>query len=635
MLDSKYVEILNHLSSATSSIHATHLADALGKSVRTVKSYVKSINESYPGLIKASPYGYALNRERYKQIAINSVVAMPSTPDERLVYIIRSLIKKEHLNIVTIAYELHVSESTVRADLAQLKKRLDTYSLTMKVEKQTVVIQGLEKNKRRLLTSILYKESNQNFLNIESLQNNFDEYNIFKIRDIVVSTLNEAHYFVNDYALMNLILHIVVSISRIQHNNTYSDSETMDIISTNTEIQIAEKITQRISSYFQIQYSKEEVYELSLLILSSGSNINFNAVNELNIASYIDEGVLNLVDDLIKSINRYYYIDISENQFFFRFALHINNLLKRLQMGRSNKNPITMNIKQSCPLIYDCAVSVAHDISHRFNVQISDDEITYIAFHIGGALETQKSLGNKVSCIFIFPQYYDMNQNLYNHLTETFHDSLVVQNMVTDEFSIENFDVDLIITTQPLQTTPVLPVIVINPFKNERDTAQIYETIHRLKENKRRNTFKETISTMLSSQTFFLNDEPRNQQNVIDFLVSKAVDMGSVGEMFKQEIMDREAMSSTGFGKIAIPHSMRMNAEKTSMLVFISKHPIRWDTTDVNLVIMLTIAKDDRKVFADIFDPLSMMLTESVVIDQLLQATTVASFIEVLGYNFQ
>lgn len=635
MLDSKHLELLSFMSNHLTPLTSKQLSNQLNKSVRTIKSYVKVVNDAYPHLITASTEGYLLDRTCYTEMLKEMDDFLPTTPEERIVYMIQLLVKEDRgLNILDIAYDLHVSESTIRADLVQLKKRLGKFDLEMRIENQRVYIHGLEKNKRRLLTSILYHESNRNFLNIESMQHSFKDYDLIKIKEIVEETLNQNHYFINDYALMNLILHIVVSINRIQHNNIYAhDTDNYPEINA-TELTIANAIASRINKLYQIHYSDSEIYELALLILSSGTNINYDTVNELNISNYITTEVLSLVDDLIRSINRYYYVDISENQFFVRFALHINNLLKRLAVGRANKNPVTINIKHNCPLIYDCAVSVSHEISRRYGVAINDDEIAYIAFHIGGALETQKSLGNKINCVLVLPQYYDMDQNLYNHIITTFNDSLIVKNVVTDETRIDVSDIDLIISTQNIHKQMPIPVLVISPFKNERDTNRIYDSIHDLRDSKNKNKFRETIQTMLSPKLFLVEDRNMTQIEALDQLIQTGVDHNCFKLSFKDEILAREHMSSTGYGRIAIPHSMQMNADKTAMTVLINKKPISWVNTDVELVIMLSIAKDDRKIFADIFDPLSMMLTENAVIDQLVQANDVETFINILTANY-
>ena len=48
-----------------------------------------------------------------------------------------------------------------------------------------------------------------------------------------------------------------------------------------------------------------------------------------SIGRFIDADCLNLVDTLIKNVEAFYFIDLSEGEFFIRFALHIKNLLVR------------------------------------------------------------------------------------------------------------------------------------------------------------------------------------------------------------------------------------------------------------------------------------------------------------------
>jgi len=64
-----------------------------------------------------------------------------------------------------------------------------------------------------------------------------------------------------------------------------------------------------------------------------------------------------LVNEMIQSVNAFYYLDLTEPEFFIRFALHIRNLLLRTKNDYYSKNPLTEDIKTSCPLIYDVSVT--------------------------------------------------------------------------------------------------------------------------------------------------------------------------------------------------------------------------------------------------------------------------------------
>ena len=68
--------------------------------------------------------------------------------------------------------------STLKVELNKVKRKLKKYDLELETKSDSIKCIGLEKNKRKLLSSILYKESNVNFVNIDSLQKAFTNIDI-------------------------------------------------------------------------------------------------------------------------------------------------------------------------------------------------------------------------------------------------------------------------------------------------------------------------------------------------------------------------------------------------------------------------------------------------------------------------
>lgn len=105
---------------------------------------------------------------------------------------------------------------------------------------------------------------------------------------------------------------------------------------------------------------------------------------------------------------------------------------------------------------------------------------------------------------------------------------------------------------------------------------------------------------------------------------------GYVDENFIHEINDREAMSSTSFHNIAIPHSMKMRSNKTGMYIILSEKGMRWDNNIVNIILLLSINRDERKIFHEIFDSLTTILIDESNVRKVVQANTYEEFINII-----
>lgn len=619
----------------TPQITASTLADKMSVSVRSVKSYVKEINEEYPNAISSSREGYKVDLAIAKEIIDSDNSHIPQTSAERVTYIINELIHHNGSNKIIDMYdlcdEMYISLSTLKTELNKVKRKISKFDLELITKGSMIRIIGLEKNKRKLLSTILYDESNVNFINIQSLQNSFIDIDIEKIKEIIIEIFNKYQYFINDYSLINLILHITIAIDRVRNNYINSEDISFRPAVHFHEYEIALEMTKRIEAEFQVSFNETEIYEICLLIISRTTTVDYKSINENNIEDFIGKDCFELVTELIQGINQYYYININEPEFMVRFALHIRNLLVRAKNNYFSKNPLTEGIKTACPLIYDASVILANELGEKTGIKINDDEIAYIAFHIGSTLEEQKVLAEKISAVLYCPNYYDINLKLVDQLRQHFSNDLLVTNILTDESEIGKIsEADLILTTIPLSAAISTPVLNINIFFNEKDRIHLGDKIKELQKKKKKTEFEDYLREMILPTFFEKKERFFDQESCVDYMVNKMVSHGYVDSTFKDEILYRESVSSTAFGNFAVPHAMKMYAKKTGMNIVALDEALEWGTHRVNLVVMMSFNKNERYIFNEIYEPITMILSESKNIEKIVSCNTYDEFIQTM-----
>lgn len=613
-------------------MRANTLADRLNVSTRSIKNYVQEINREYPECITSSREGYSVNANIAKKIIDENQTHVPQTSHERVTFILSNLMNhnnNEPVNIYDLCDEMYVSLSTLKNELQKVKRRLAKFDLELITQQDEISVKGLEKNKRKMLSTILYDESNVNFVNLNSIQKAFVDIDIEFIKNSVLEIFDEYHYFINDYSLINLVLHIAISIDRIRNDNFNTQNVSEQPGVRLHEYELAQKVTKRLEQYFHIKYSEAEVYEMTLLIISRTTTIDYNSINSANLEDFIGKDCLDLVYQLINDINAFYYIDLKEQEFLIRFALHIRNLLVRSKNNYFSKNPLTEGIKTSCPLIYDVSVTLASTMKEKTGVSINDDEIAYIAFHLGSAIEAQKNLTTKVTAVLYCPNYYDMNLRINEMINQHFASDILITNILTDESEFEKInDVDMVITTIPISTILTIPIIQINLFLTDKDRALLQERIIEIRKQNRKDEFENYLRELIKPDLFEHKSNLSNESDCIDYMVKKLVKHGYVDHGFKQQILEREQMSSTAFANFAIPHAMKMHAHKTGINIIVSEQPIMWNNCPVNLVIMMCFNINERYIFNEIFDPITMILSESDNIKKICSSTNYEQFIQ-------
>ena len=489
-------------------------------------------------------------------------------------------------------------------------------------------IDGLEKNKRKMLSSILYEESDIHFLNLDTLQQSFRNINIDLIKSIILSEFQKYHYFINDYSLSNLVLHLALSIERIRDDNHYiQNNQTIneDLI----EYKLAKDLALQLENYFQITFSKAEVFEMTLLIASRASSFNYRTMKISDLEEFVGKDCLDLVYSLVDDIKSLYSIDLSDPEFLMRFTLHIYNLIIRSHNNYLSKNPLTKEIKTSYPLIYDMSVTIAKIIIEKTNVHINDDEIAYITFHIGSILETQKSFATKLPIAIFCPNYYDLSYKLIDSIQQYFSNDVIISHVFTNEndlLSIHN--IDLIITTVPLNVILETPVFEIKMFLSNQDRYKLSEKIKEININKQKNELRKYLTQLIIPDLFERKEDFKNKNECLSIMVNKLVENKYVEISFYDEIIKREQLSSTAFGNFAIPHSMKMNAYKTGINVMITRKPIKWDNHSVNLVLMMCFNKNERYIFNNIYDIITTILSESDNVKRIVSSKTYDEFID-------
>ena len=628
-MGTKLLKLIRILLMHTNEMTASALAAEMGVSERSIKSYISEINIHDPQTIRSSRKGYSIDPEAGRKILNDSGTHIPQSSQERLVYIINLLIKQEAgIHAYDLCDTIYISYSTLKNELGAVKRKLSQFDLKLLNQKDNLSIEGLEKNKRRLLSSILYDESNINFVSLKTIQHVFPDIEIEYIKNTLLNIFDQYHYFVNDYSLINIVLHITIAIDRIKnHNINTQDVQELTQIRYH-EYELASQVIKQLEHHFHITYSKAEIYELALLLISRSTTIDYKSITTANLVDFIGKECFDLVEEMIRSVNAYYYIDLTEPEFLIRFAIHIRNLLQRSKNQQFSKNPLTEEIKTSCPLIYDVSVYLSGIIN--------DDEIAYITFHLGSTLEAQKSLNKKVTAVLYCSNYYDLNIRLTDTINHHFSCEMLITNILTDENGLEQVPkFDFIMSTVPLHDFYGVDIVHIGMFFTDKDISVIRNKITSVRINKKKTTFKNYLETLIIPEFFERRNDLKTEKEAIEYLTRKMHRMGYVDETFREDIYVREKLSSTAFHDFAIPHAMKMHAEKTGLNILISDSPVSWDGKPVYLVIMMCFNKNDRHIFNEIFEPLTMMLTDREFIKKLIQVRDHETFIQMLTDNLE
>ncbi|WP_291633972.1 transcription antiterminator, partial [Clostridium sp.] len=389
-------KILNFLINRSDWVKGAEIALEFEVTDRTVRSDIAYINATFKenGLIITSfnRKGYfIINKERAMEILESILNGFPVYPEERVNFIIKKLIfEKKEINIYELAESMLVSESTIENDLKKVKDIIVANNRKGSIIKQgmNIFLLGSEKCKRSLLSELLFKETYGNFLDLSKYKKYFEDYNLDKIKIMLLTIMKKYNYSINEMSINNLIIHIAITLDRIKHKNILNDSEYIGYKTDSLEYEMAKEFCDQLKVTFNIDFAKQEIDYISYLFL--GKKIIKNVYEERSeINAVIESYYIDLTETLINSIYNEFGIDFTKDDILFiELVLHIKDMHSRLKNNAIIRNPVLEDLKRKYPLIFEIGVFTCNEFYKTANIKVENEhEIGFIALHLGAAYE--------------------------------------------------------------------------------------------------------------------------------------------------------------------------------------------------------------------------------------------------------
>ena len=601
MKSDKRTQLLNILSSASQSVSSATLANMLGISERTVRNYIKSLNEEGLAVIASSREGYRL--ESKQENSKNT-----KTENEARVWKVLSdlLINKDGFNVFDEAETLYVSSSTIlNTVIPQVKEIIKEYDLRIESQKYQFYLRGSEQNRRKMIGNLAVKNAYGFFNTKEALEQLFPSQNINGIMQELFDTCQKSKLFLNDFALNNLLIHVLVILIRLNYGNELDDKESpisVDALLNSTPskddiVNFANMISTNFKEKYEITIPERDYKQILMLIALSVDH------EMVDIKSVISSNFISNIGAILSVISQRYCTPQFDNDFIMQFSLHMYYMQQRCAFHISYPNPITEQFKKDYAPVYDMAVSFSHQFAQIYNIDISEDEIAYIAFHLGSYLETNKQSREKITCIVVAETYHTLARKLVDELHSSFGDEIVVMDVIPlNRYLSRKPECDLVLTTLDFPISHP-HVVLISPILTKTNHESIHEQITSITFEKELSKAQQFLQSLLHKELYFRNIDFKNENEYIRFMGKKCIKFGYADDQFVQDVLQRESFSSTAFTDVlAVPHTITQYAKHSFICVVHNDMPIQWKNKTVHFVLMIGISENDMKYFKPAFD---------------------------------
>lgn len=557
------------------------LAKALSLSDRTVRTYLHDlkslIEENGAIIVSKQGYGYQLqvkDRTVFNQFLIKHHLLDPNQEQvncrelcQRKHHILNLLLlESQTIDIETLSEQLFISTSQLCKDMQDIKLQLQPFELTLKKNRSLFYVDGAEKAKRHFIMSYFFHEETLNFLHRLSYLNKFSDVISFDTLTIIIlDECREAKIKLSDVMMQNIVLHLALSIKRLQSGLLIQNLDLPSSANHALEYQVAQKIINRIEVVIGFSFPKEEQMYLTLHLMSKSNVIEQNLDSQLS---------LMLNNLLVKIQHETGYQFLNDEQLKNGLVQHLKPMLVRLEQNITLENPLLKEIKTCSTELFELVKHYFSQLPNLKNYSIQDDEWGYLALHFLASIEKLKN-EQKAKVLIICATGLGSAQLLKNRVEREFQERIkIVDTRGYYEIDPEMLDeVDFIISSVDLSSKVFkIPVFQVSVFFTEDDVQKIrcylaskkhFNSVNRTAFNKvmpsvsGELTHIEQVIDDLSADYFYICQHPISK----DELLVRLLDRLSINEsccytnkMLKQ-IDKRSLLGDIFFSDtIAVPH---------------------------------------------------------------------------------
>jgi lichenan operon transcriptional antiterminator len=614
---------------------AASLADALGVTPRSVRSYVTAVNARVPGgaAIESGPLGYRAGSEAASALrALSGTDA--GTPRDRLHTLVRRLLDSaDGIDVFDTADALHVSAATLEADLARVRSLLGGTELALERSASTARLRGTEVAQRRLLSKLAHDEMDAGLFDLDALRRTLGERSVgarafgpFKAE--LVAELNALGYYVNEIGIGDVVMHIAIAADRTTRDRALGSPGGDSSDAAAAVVDLLDRLTVK---HIGVQLGSGDLRHLATLVLTR--IVAPGTPGGDDVRARLDPDVEAAVRRVVENAASEFLVDIAHDDFILRLALHVQNLLARSREQAWSRNPLTRSLKSTYPMIFEVAVYIAKGLQDGLGIPILDDEIAYIAMHVGGRLERSRRADQLLTATIVCPGYYELHELLRSSVDRSLGQAIEVVGVETRiDPAWDAIDTDLVLTT----IDPPRPgdrFVRIQPFLTDADVERVQAAAGRIRRGRRLARLRAELERYFAPGAFVRGlDATAAEAGVIRRLGGLLVDQGVIDGAYVDRAVERETISSTAFtDALAVPHAMGMTATQTRIAIGIADPSIEWGEGRVQVVALVAFSETDREAFQTVFEQFVEVFSERESVQRIVRrATSFPAFLDEL-----
>ena len=609
----KHHQLIDFLLKHQENVSAATLAKILNVTDRTIRNYIKEINESDGDIIiTSSSQGYRINTDNSRMDPEWFESDEKELQEELLEFkIIQYLMNQsEYITYDEIADIFFYSPQTIRSRIQRLTMNIRALGIDVAIDTKVfkgIKLVGTEIQKRILLESFFTSISVKREMYKDFVINGFKDWvdadvieNVFKILDEI-----NIKYQLNLEFLMykKMSIQLIIILHQINHGHLVTLKETeLTNLSSFKEFEVAKTFQSKLDQYGYVNMTDGELIFLVNYLISLQLDLDNAQIGNKNPL------IMAKIEAILLHIEETYQVPTYSQK---RFRNNISNHIYRIIYPASHNlfiyNPFVKETKSEYFFSFSIASNIALQIKKEFYVEIQDSEIAYLAYHIQIILDSRDKKKRKT--IILYSRSYERTKLLASKIA-TYFDELEI-------YKIEKYSMDYVFD-------PSYLYIGINLAFEPQTNADfiMIQSGFQSSDIKKIRFFLEAQHSIIEQASIHWIHEYSP-----DDAICRLLSLNSQEHLY-EPIMKRERMSYTSIGNlVAIPHPYFGSKEyKERVIIGVNKEAIQWGKELVQLIIIYIPSLDIERneyAFAEFFQKTKRI--EKV--RELVQMTTEKEFV--------
>lgn len=625
MLTERMCGILKKLNSTSNSYtNSNELANMLGVSSRTIKRDLKEIIEILKDNgadVEATNQGYKISvkdEEIYSYFIeenLNVGLDVTNKKQSKVKGIIELLLSNKYINQDKIADELYISRSSINKVMIDVKNTLSECGISLQNKPHYgYILEGEEIKIRNYMVRYLTEMKDDNSIVISKKLKFFSESSYDAILEDIKLIFKKLKILKNDIEIGYLTRYIIISAFRVKNDFDIKLDENIQLSLDNSIVSASKSISNKVKEHFDLDFSFEENIYISYVIGNHYGEVEeVRKKDEIN----LDQMVIYAID----KIKDEYDIDFFRDDTLIKgLVSHLYTSYSRYYLNVTLDNPMIDLIKTEYIEAYNYSILFSNIFRDKYNINMTEEDIGYIALHFAASLE-RDIMNNNIKVIIVCSSGVGTAELLKTRIVKKFP-NIKIQGVYPAYIldSLDTMDIDFVISTVNIKDFRLDKEIVnISPLLVNEDIEKINEHI------KRQRDF-DYLQSLMSEDLFFTSIDANSKEQVIEIMCKDMIDEKIISPKTKDGILQREEMSSTEINElVAIPHYITQDNRNSVIAIGILKRPIVWDKTQVQVVFLGVLdpkVKKNRKVFTMLYK-----LTQNIgIVKELVEIDNLSYF---------